>query len=100
MTTPHTPGPWKTVNGVQLAGQKHLAYIQEAPGLKSSAELNQRLRDAAPDMLAALTFIRDFMGNVDHSSGGGENTARLYGGMLMSIKKIAEKTIAKAEGTQ
>lgn len=55
---------------------------------------------AAPDMYEALAAILGLLGNVDHSKGGGENAARLYGGMLMSIKELASPALAKAEGTK
>lgn len=42
-----------------------------------------------------LKSIIGLMGNVDHSKGGGENAARLYGGMLMGIKDYSQKTLGK-----
>jgi hypothetical protein len=39
----------------------------------------------------ALRTIVQLLGNVDHSRGGGENTARVYGGMLEDIRTIACK---------
>lgn len=38
---------------------------------------------------SALRSILSLLGNVDHSRGGGENAARVYGGMLESIREIA-----------
>lgn len=42
----------------------------------------------------ALTSIVSMLGNIDHSAGVGENTARLYGGILNSIRGIAEMAMA------
>jgi hypothetical protein len=71
------------------------AALQEAKTLWLRYE---RLSAAAPEMLEALKDITSLLGNVDHSRGGGENTARLYGGMLESIRELAGAAIAKAEG--
>jgi hypothetical protein len=56
------------------------------------------LHRAAPDMLAALEVIKALIGNVDHSKGGGENSARLYGQMLNDFRDIASAAITKAKG--
>lgn len=50
----------------------------------------------ASDGLALANLIVALTGNVDHSRGGGENTARLYGGMLNDIRDAAHKLIARA----
>lgn len=51
-------------------------------------------RDA---LLEACESINGFIGNVDHSTGHGENAARMRGNMLMGIKKIIEAAIAKTK---
>lgn len=98
----HTPGPWA------LDVEARHPWIvtcpvegfPDLPGkvCEVGYQPNARLIAAAPELLAALSAITTLMGNVDHSRGGGENTARLYGGMLESIREVAGAAIAKAEG--
>lgn len=42
----------------------------------------------------ALAAIMSIMGNIDHTQGHGENSARMRGGMLQSIREIVEQASA------
>lgn len=44
-----------------------------------------------------LEAIRALLGNVDHSVGGGSNTARMYGQMLNDIRGLADSGLSCAE---
>jgi hypothetical protein len=84
----HTPGPWITKDGTQMtAAGMHLAYIKEALGLGRQAVANEALRDAAPDMLAALK-------EAIHA------VAAYKGRLLVSPIKSSKDLAAKAERLQ
>jgi hypothetical protein len=104
-----TPGPW----GVQcewssysIGGVCHLGTVSP----KSTTEAEQYdananyLSLANPTSIlsliarleraeAALSGITLLIGNVDHSAGGGENTARMYGVMLNDIRDMSERAL-------
>jgi len=66
------------------------------PKALASAPTAERLR-------SALAGINSLIGNVDHSRGGGSNTAQMYGDMLNSIRDIARAALDQpqsAEGAQ
>lgn len=44
-------------------------------------------------MISTAVAILQMIGNVDHSAGGGENTARVYGGMLNDIRTLLEQAV-------
>jgi hypothetical protein len=46
---------------------------------------------------ATIASILSLLGNVDHSRGGGENAARVYGGMLESIRTLATEALKTDE---
>lgn len=108
--TDYTKGPWGVFNynGTicidNRGGDGRRPCIVDWPGFDGNEmsrrenEANAQLIADSPEMLEALKGILSLLGNVDHSKGGGENTARLYGGMLESIREIASEVIAKAEG--
>lgn len=66
-----------------LDARANAAYIVHCVNSHASlVEENKRMR-------AKLGTIEALIGNVDHSRGGGENTARMYGEMLNDIRAIA-----------
>jgi hypothetical protein len=94
MSAQHTRGPWglaEAINVWVMAGPLHVASIPRA-GDGDWSKANARLIAAAPDLLAALTFIVEQAGNpanAHHTLG-----AWAHGeGMQM-----AQDAIAKAEG--
>lgn len=65
----------------------------------TSPYLNHPVRTEREAVLeAALRSITSLIGNVDHSKGGGENTARVYGEMLNDIRGIADFAVCNTNG--
>lgn len=54
--------------------------------------------EAVPDMLRTLQACLLFIGNVDHSTGHGANSAKLRGELLNSIRDTIKPVIEKAKG--
>lgn len=62
------------------------AYLAAAAKIEHDAGL-------VPDALVALASIKAMIGNVDHSSGHGPNSAEYRGGLLNDIRDIATKAL-------
>ena len=90
--TEHTPGPWiinpsdpHPVNGYRIMSERfgRLAYVARWTAYQEEGAANARLIAAAPDLLEALTAIRE-----SFKTGGG----------MFKAQELAEKALAKAEG--
>jgi hypothetical protein len=60
-------------------------------GIMSWEELDETLQEQSREiqsLRSKLDGILSLIGNVDHSRGGGENTARMYGQMLNDIRDL------------
>lgn len=52
----------------------------------------------AGELVEALNAITALIGNVDHSTGNGANSAKMRGEMLNDIREVARAVLAKYKG--
>jgi len=100
MNTTHTPGPWRL--GIESDDEQtqvivgdggHLCYVECDPHVA-----NAYLITAAPDMLAVLQEVYEWLDNlydVDTRADGSHRESPSEGGRILAILRAA---IAKAEG--
>ena len=68
MTTQHTPGPWRVTTAKVMAGNGRAICLIENRKLHEGfqeSSANARIIAAAPDLLAALEVVREYM---DHAA--------------------------------
>jgi hypothetical protein len=96
-----TPGPWKVSDdGCDIEA----VYGPEGGDTfgictmyaDESSEANAQAIASLPDLVKALQVISFTIGNIDHSTGHGENSARMRGEILNDIRKISKAALAKA----
>jgi hypothetical protein len=87
----HTPGPWKAMGATVYAGEMPIriesGWQEDSWNDDPEAKANAKLAAAAPDLLAALQYIRDYARD--------SRTGRMLSG---EGYQMAEEAIAKATG--
>lgn len=95
---------WNGRGGICLFNEEnaHIATIERF-GCEHTSEQHTRAKEfikvwnCHDDLLKACKSITGLIGNVDHSTGNGENSARTRGHMLNDIGDMAKAAIAKAK---
>lgn len=94
MNSQHTPGPWTVENLTEQAGQSWFNVASDGSAVAEaiSDSATARLIAAAPDMLAALQELEEFLDNQADVDDGRANDAMRH---LTEVRAAIAKACAK-----